>query len=120
MTEIQDKGKGAVVIINTETTDAEGALLFETSWSIFCRGQGDFGGARGENTPIPDVVDGSTALFEKSYGTTTDQALLYRLSGDLNPLHVDPDLASKAGFDAPILHGLCTYGVAMRAVLDGL
>ena len=58
--------------------------------------------------------------FEADYDTSEAQALLYRLSGDLNPLHVDPELATKVGFKAPILHGLCTYGVATRAILEGL
>jgi acyl dehydratase len=119
ISEIQDKGKGAVVIIDTETRNDAGDLLFETSWSIFCRGQGDFGGERGQGASIPDVVDGP-AVFEKTYETGTDQALIYRLSGDLNPLHVDPDLAKKVGFEAPILHGLCTYGVATRALLESV
>ena len=119
ISEIQDKGKGAVVIIDTETRDDAGRMLFETSWSIFCRGQGDFGGARGENVPIPEEADGSP-VFESTYPTTGSQALLYRLSGDLNPLHVDPELATKVGFNAPILHGLCTYGVSTRAILEGV
>ena len=117
ISEIQDKGKGAVVIIKTETKDNDGRLLFETNWSIFCRGQGDFGGERGESIAIPDAADLEPVL-EKTYETTASQALLYRLSGDLNPLHVDPDLATKVGFKAPILHGLCTYGVATRAILE--
>ena len=119
ISEIQDKGKGAVVIIDTETRNDAGELLFETSWSIFCRGQGDFGGDRGQSVSIPDVVDGPP-VFEKTYETGTDQALIYRLSGDLNPLHVDPDLATKVGFEAPILHGLCSYGVATRALLESV
>jgi acyl dehydratase len=119
ISEIQDKGKGAVVIIDTETKDDDGQLLFETSWSIFCRGQGDFDGNRGESLPIPEAEDVSP-IFEKTYETVPSQALLYRLSGDLNPLHVDPELATKVGFRAPILHGLCTYGVATRAILEAL
>ena len=61
ITEVQDKGKGAVVIIETNTTDDQGNPLFDTSWSIFCRGQGDFGGARGESLPIPEAVEGAEA-----------------------------------------------------------
>ncbi|MGC6415586.1 MAG: MaoC/PaaZ C-terminal domain-containing protein [Bradymonadia bacterium] len=119
ISEVQDKGKGAVVIIDTETRDASGTLLFETSWSIFCRGQGDFGGSRGESVVIPEQID-EDPIFSVTYETSTSQALIYRLSGDLNPLHVDPELATKVGFKAPILHGLCTYGVATRAALEHL
>ncbi|MEE2756296.1 MAG: MaoC/PaaZ C-terminal domain-containing protein [Myxococcota bacterium] len=119
VTEVQDKGKGAVVIIETETRSAAGEHLFDTSWSIFCRGQGGFGGERGQSIPLPDQMDGPP-VFERCYSTTPSQALLYRLSGDLNPLHVDPNLAQKVGFKEPILHGLCTYGVAVRAILDSL
>ncbi|MBV72054.1 MAG: MaoC family protein [Myxococcales bacterium] len=119
VTEVQDKGKGAVVIIETETRSESGERLFDTTWSIFCRGQGGFGGARGESIPLPDQVDGPP-IFEKVYPTTPSQAVLYRLSGDLNPLHVDPNLAQKVGFKEPILHGLCTYGVAVRAVLESV
>ena len=114
ITEVQDKGKSAVIIVETETQDGDGNSLFDTSWSIVCRGQGGFGGERGENVVIPEVAEGSAPIFEKSYTTDSAQALLYRLSGDLNPLHVDPNLATKAGFPEPILHGLCTYGYATR------
>ncbi len=120
ITEIQDKGKGAVVIIETQTTDGDGKALFDTSWSIFCRGQGDFGGERGESVTIPEIKEGAPAVLEKTYETVGSQALLYRLSGDLNPLHVDPELATKAGFPAPILHGLCSYGYAARAAIESV
>lgn len=114
---IHDKGKGAVVLIDTVTEDADGPV-FETRWSIFCRGQGGFGGPRGDKPLLPEPLD--APLLDVALQTRPEQALLYRLSGDLNPLHVDPALATKAGFERPILHGLCTYGFAVRALIDGL
>jgi acyl dehydratase len=120
ITEIHDKIKGAVVFIETETSDADGRLLFETAWSIFCRGQGSFGGDRGSKKSIPDPIEGAEAALDVTLETVESQALLYRLSGDFNPLHVDPVLAGKVGFPAPILHGLCSYGFAVRAVVEHL
>ena len=117
--EIQDKGKGAVVLIDTRTTSGD-ALLFETTWSIFCRGQGGFGGPRGEAPTLPEPIEGAAPAFEESYAIPEHQALLYRLSGDLNPLHVDPALARAVGFERPILHGLCTFGYALRAAIAHL
>jgi acyl dehydratase len=117
---VYDKGKAAVVLIETETRDAAGELVAETLWSIFCRGQGGFGGEPGAAPSLPSVVEGAAPAFEASCPTTAAQALLYRLSGDLNPLHVDPSLATKVGFEAPILHGLCTYGMAARQVVHRL
>ena len=120
ITEVQDKGKSAIVIVETKTTDADGVPLFDTSWSIVCMGQGDFGGERGQSPALPPADEGAPITSVTTESTTPSQALLYRLSGDLNPLHVDPNLATKVGFPAPILHGLCTYGYAMRAVIDSL
>lgn len=113
---VYDKGKGAVVVVETETTDSAGKLLFRNTSSIFVRGEGGFGGDRGpsgeKNVPPDRPPDRSI-----SYKTLPQQALLYRLSGDMNPLHADPDFAKFGGFDRPILHGLCTFGHAGRAVL---
>lgn len=120
ISEVQDKGKGAVVLIDTETTDGAGQKVFDTRWSIFCRGQGDFGGERGEKETLPEPKPDAAPAFETTMQTLPQQALIYRLSGDLNPLHVDPELAKKVGFDRPILHGLCTYGFAQRAVVEHL
>ena len=117
---IHDKGKGAVVVIDTETTDGEGAALFDTEWSIFCRGQGDFGGERGAAETLPEAAPNAAPAIEATVQTNPEQALLYRLSGDLNPLHVDPVLATKVGFEGPILHGLCTYGFTVRQVVRDL
>lgn len=116
ITAVWDKGKGAVVVVETDTVDASGTLLFHNTASIFVRGEGGFGGERGPsgtaNVPPDRPPDRSI-----SYPTLPQQALIYRLSGDLNPLHADPEFAKLGGFDMPILHGLCTYGFAGRAVL---
>lgn len=117
---IYDKGKGAVVIVDTETTTAQGTPLFDTRWSIFCRGQGDFGGPRGERHVLPEAIADAAPLLDVTRQTRDDQALLYRLNGDLNPLHVDPATAERAGFRAPILHGLCTYGIATHTIVSQL
>ena len=116
ITAVYDKGKGAVVVVETQSVDTRGNLLFVNTASIFVRGEGGFGGDRGpsgaKNVPPDRPPDKSI-----SYKTLPQQALLYRLSGDMNPLHADPDFAKLGGFDRPILHGLCTYGHAGRAVL---
>jgi acyl dehydratase len=113
---VYDKVKGAVVVVETRTQDSRGTELFRAVSSIFVRGEGGFGGERGpsgaRNVPPDRAPDASVA-----YAIAPQQALLYRLSGDMNPLHADPDFAKMGGFDRPILHGLCTYGHAGRAVL---
>jgi acyl dehydratase len=120
LTGIFDKGSGAVVTVENRSVDAvTGALRFSTTSSLFVRGAGGFGGERGPAAPGPAVPEGRPDLV-LSGATRPDQALLYRLSGDRNPLHSDPALARAAGFDGPILHGLCTYGFAGRLLLHGL
>jgi acyl dehydratase len=113
---VYDKGKGAVVVVATESVDTSGKVLFRGQSSIFVRGEGGFGGDRGpsgaKNVPPDRKADKSV-----SYTTLPQQALIYRLSGDMNPLHADPDFAKMGGFDVPILHGLCSFGLAGRAVL---
>ncbi|WP_061003834.1 MaoC family dehydratase [Mycolicibacterium mucogenicum] len=104
-TEIWDKGKAAV-------------MLWKQKRSIFARGEGGFGGDRGPSTSAaePDrAPDLQIAL-----PTLPQQALLYRLCGDRNPLHSDPAFAKAAGFDRPILHGLCTYGIGCKAIVDNV
>jgi acyl dehydratase len=118
--EVLDKGKGAVVNIETETSTQDHGLLFTTSWSIFCRGQGDFGGERGTAPLLPEPLETASELWSGTAHTTKEQAMLYRLSGDTNPLHVDPELAKKVGFSSPILHGLCTYGQAARLTMKSM
>jgi len=113
---IYDKGKAALVVVETESVDQKGRLLFRNTSGIFARGEGGFGGERGpsgpRNVPPDRPPDQSIAMK-----TLPQQALLYRLSGDMNPLHADPDFAKLGGYDRPILHGLCTFGHAGRAVL---
>jgi acyl dehydratase len=119
ITGIYDKGSGAVVASETVATDpAGGDRLWTTRSSAFIRGEGGFGGDRGPSTKIdPPEADPDHVVV---YQTRPDQALLYRLSGDRNPLHSDPSFAALGGFDRPILHGLCSYGFTGRALLHGL
>lgn len=117
---IWDKGKGAVVeVTSTSTLVGESDPLFEVVMSAYIRGEGDFGGERGPSGPRNVAPDGAPdAVVVLS--TRPEQAFIYRLSGDRNPLHSDPTFASFAGFDRPILHGLCTYGFTGRALLHEL
>jgi acyl dehydratase len=114
-----DKGKAAVVVLENEATDTSGQPLFSATMSAFIRGEGGWGGDRGPSGPrnVPPEREPDKVV---SYDTRPDQALLYRLSGDRNPLHSDPSFAKLAGFDKPILHGLCTYGFTGRALLHGV
>lgn len=116
---IHDKRTGALVVISAYATDAEtGKELWISRLGYFIRGAGGFGGAPAltsgwkEPEGEPDMV--------VTTPTRPDQALLYRLSGDRNPLHSDPASAARAGFDRPILHGLCTYGIVHRVLLGEL
>ena len=120
ITGIYDKGKGAVVELTATSTDtATGQALFTTVMSAFIRGEGGWGGDRGPSGP-PNQVPERDPDHSVTVQTRTDQALLYRLSGDRNPLHSDPSFAAMGGFDRPILHGLCTYGFTGRALLEAL
>jgi acyl dehydratase len=117
--EVLDKGagKGAVLITETAIRDkASGDALCTLTSSIFARADGGFGGPSEGGPPIHAIPDRAPDL-EMDIATRPDQALLYRLSGDRNPLHSDPDFAKMVGFPRPILHGLCTYGLTCRAVL---
>jgi acyl dehydratase len=117
---IYDKGKGAVVEVTSTSTDTStGNVLFSSVLSAFIRGEGGFGGDRGPSGP-KNVAPDRAPDHELTYQTRTDQALLYRLSGDRNPLHSDPAFAAFGGFDRPILHGLCSYGFTGRALLHTL
>jgi 3-hydroxyacyl-CoA dehydrogenase/3a,7a,12a-trihydroxy-5b-cholest-24-enoyl-CoA hydratase len=114
--DIFDKGKGAVVVTAITTFDDDGNELVYNELSTFVRGAGGWGGERGPSTEknvAPDRKPDAVVTEKISEG----QALLYRLSGDINPLHVDPAFAKAFGFDKPILHGLCTFGFAARHVI---
>jgi acyl dehydratase len=118
-TGIWDKGNAAVLEFeSTSTNVATGKPLLKNRMSLFCRGEGGWGGDRGpsEKLAIPDRKPD----HKITYQTREDQALTYRLSGDRNPLHSDPSFAKAGGFDKPILHGLCTYGFTGRALLHAL
>jgi acyl dehydratase len=118
ISEIWDKGKAAVIWQEGMATGPDGEPLWTTRSSIFVRGEGGWGGDRGSSEPVelperdPDV--------DTTYDVLPQQALLYRLCGDRNPLHADPDFAKAAGFPAPILHGLCSYGIVLRTLTDTL
>ncbi len=117
---IYDKGSGALAVLASESTDATtGRPCFSTRTSLFIRGEGGFGGDRGPSAPPKPATDRRPDEVV-TYQTRPDQALLYRLSGDRNPLHSDPVFAARAGFERPILHGLCTYGFTGRALLQAL
>ena len=116
VTNVWDKGKAAVVELEIDTVDDEGTTLFTNRMSIFARGEGGFGGDPGPSTSVPMPDRDPDHVIESP--TLPQQALLYRLSGDKNPLHADPQFATLGGFDTPILHGLCTYGVVAKGVVD--
>lgn len=115
ITAVYDKGSGALVEVESEARDDAGRLVSIVQTSMFVRGSGGWGGSRGpaslweKPTGKPD--------YRVTYRTRSDQALLYRLTGDRNPLHTDPSFASRGGFPRPILHGMCTYGFTGRALL---
>ena len=116
---IYDKGKAALVVLESEAIDtADDQPMFTSTSKLFFRGEGGWGGDRGPDNAVtfadrdPDHV--------VTYETRSDQALLYRLNGDRNPLHSDPSFAALGGFDKPILHGLCTYGFTGRALLHAV
>jgi acyl dehydratase len=120
VTGIYDKGSGALVVTENVAVDSEtGEPLVTSRSGTFIRGEGGFGGPRGAGEPaweLPDRAPDQQVVRE----TRPEQALLYRLSGDRNPLHADPKFAARGGFSRPILHGLCTYGVTGRALLQAL
>src|SRR2546423_6303187 len=115
---IYDKGKAALVTVEVESGPA-GDPLFTNRFTIFARGEGGFGGDANSPPPgnTPPERDPDTVVESP---TMSHQALIYRLSGDKNPLHADPDFAKLGGFDTPILHGLCTYGIVCKATVDAV
>jgi acyl dehydratase len=114
---VWDKGSAAVLEWESVTSDSDGPIV-TTSSTSFIRGAGGFGGERGPSSATsrpsrpPDI--------ETHERVSPDQSALYRLSGDRNPIHIDPDFARAAGFDAPFLHGLCTFGIAGRVLVQQL
>ncbi|MFJ8928094.1 MaoC/PaaZ C-terminal domain-containing protein [Streptomyces sp. NPDC102364] len=112
---VYDKTKAAVLVLRSEVADADGPLWTSDS-QIFVRGEGGFGGDRGPSARLEVPERAPDRTVERVI--REDQALLYRLSGDWNPLHADPEFAKLAGFDKPILHGLCSYGMTLKAVAD--
>ena len=113
-----DKVKAAVVVTETAAV-LDGEPLYTNRASVFIRGEGGWGGDRGPSGPQNEPPDRAPD-HEVTYETSPDQALVYRLSGDRNPLHSDPAFAAMGGFDRPILHGLCSYGFTGRALLHSL
>jgi acyl dehydratase len=118
LTALYDLKKLGQAIVETRTQLADGEPVFDTVWSILYRSAGGFGGPRPPKNEGVDLPKGRAPDFHVEMPTSPEQALLYRLSGDTNPLHADPEFARSVGFEqGPILHGLCTYGFVARAVV---
>ncbi len=115
VSQIYDKGSGMLITIEGESADELGATLALSRSSLFIRGLGGFGGDRGPSAKVERPQSPPDLAHEEK--TSAKQALLYRLAGDVNPLHADPQMAAIGNYDKPILHGLCTYGFAARAIL---
>ncbi len=122
VTGIYDKGSGALVVTESAAVDAQsGDPLVTSRSSAFIRGEGGFGGERGPRDGSDRwELPGRDPDLQVEQPTRPEQALLYRLTGDRNPLHTDPRFAARGGFDRPILHGMCTYGITGRALLHAL
>jgi acyl dehydratase len=117
---IYDKGKGAVYRIRIKGRTEDEKDLYEAQWSIFYLGAGGFGGDPGPKAKKIVPPEGAEPDFSISEKVAENQAAIYRLSGDYNPLHLDPEAAKRGGFERPILHGLCTYGFATRVIVNEL
>ncbi|MGQ9653326.1 MAG: MaoC/PaaZ C-terminal domain-containing protein [Thermodesulfobacteriota bacterium] len=117
---IYDKGKGALLVFRFETSSEGGQAGGARETPVFYRGEGGFGGDPGPASEPLNPPHGVEPDLRVSYKIPENQAALYRLNGDINPLHIDPNFAKLAGFERPILHGLCTYGYAGRAILHGI
>ena len=114
--EIWDKGKAALVVLQVDSSDESGQPLFTNRFSLFLRGEGGFGGEPGPKAGNKKPDREPDGVVEKTL--MPQQALIYRLSGDKNPLHADPEFAKMAGFEPPIIHGLCSYGIVCKAIVD--
>ncbi|MBU2550563.1 MAG: MaoC family dehydratase N-terminal domain-containing protein [Proteobacteria bacterium] len=120
-TKVYDKGdSGAMLHMQVDTTDDKGNLIFQNNMVAVDRSAGNFGGDRGPKTAKLMPPEGKAPDFSVNYTTGPNQAALYRLSGDYNPLHIEPEFAAMGGFDRPILHGLCTLGYTGRAILHSV
>ena len=121
ITAVLDKGSGALIVVDVISKDvATNQDILRNQLSIFVVGSGGFGGPRtSENIILPETppTDREPDVV-KEYKTSINQAVIYRLNGDLNPLHIDPQFAKLGGFERPILHGLCTEGIAVRCVTE--
>jgi acyl dehydratase len=115
--ELWDKGKACLCVLEIETREKEsGDALFTNRFGIFLRGEGGFGGEKGPDAGNAAPDREPDGVIERA--SLPQQALLYRLSGDKNPLHADPEFAKMGGFDKPITHGLCSYGIVCKAIVD--
>lgn len=122
VTEVIDKGAGKGAVVYSERTihdQASGELIATVIQSAFCRGDGGFGGPKREG-PVPHSIPQRAPDLACDLSTRPESAAIYRLSGDPNPLHIDPAAARAAGYPKPILHGLATFGVAGHALLKSL
>ncbi|MFX1366325.1 MAG: MaoC/PaaZ C-terminal domain-containing protein [Promethearchaeota archaeon] len=117
---IYDKGKAAVIHIKITGHSLEGEHLFDSRYVYFVAGSGGFGGDPGPKSVPLNPPENVEPVFSSSFQTSSNQAAFYRLNGDFNPLHIDPNFAKMAGQPKPILHGLCTYGIATRAIVNEL
>jgi acyl dehydratase len=115
---VWDKTKAAVIVLRHSATGADGEQLWTNEMQIWARGEGGFGGEPGPEETWQRPEREPDLVVETPTGA--DQALLYRLNGDLNPLHVDPAFAAKVGMDAPILHGLASYGIVAKGLVDSV
>jgi acyl dehydratase len=116
--ELWDKGRAALVVLEVDTATADGTKLITNRYHAFIRGEGGFGGEKGPNRSVPLPERAPDVSVQRPI--LVQQALLYRLSGDKNPMHSDPAISKLGGFGVPLLHGLCTYGIALKAAVDEL
>jgi len=116
---IWDMKVGALAFVDTET-EVDGTPACRTTWQLLLRGEGGFGGERPPAGLRAKPPKDAAPDFEVEVQTSRNQALLYRLTGDVNPIHSHPEVAKLAGFERPILHGLCSYGIAGRVALKAL
>lgn len=116
--DVFDKGKGALAVVVADTSLPDGTPLFTNTIALFIRGEGGFDGERGPEAVRMDPPADRAPDVSVEAATGMRQALLYRLNGDRNRLHADPDFAKASGFERPILHGLCTFGFAGRSFVN--